>query len=156
VIAVLPWFQPLIKSFEWMGLKVELQEMRRDVDRALVTAAEAKTQTRELETAVVGKAGPDEAASKSQSVTPEERAVLERLARPGGFRFRTLTQLADEISMEPKALAPILTSLLQHGIVGPLGNQPSQLSARRPRDAHDRRFSQWQPTSDTWADRFPS
>ncbi len=44
VIAILPWLQPLIKSIELLGVKLELQELKAEVAEAKGAAASANLQ----------------------------------------------------------------------------------------------------------------
>ena len=44
VIAILPWLQPLIKSIELLGVKLELQELKAQVEEAKGAAASANLQ----------------------------------------------------------------------------------------------------------------
>jgi hypothetical protein len=42
IIAVLPWTQPLIKNIESLGVKLELQDLKNEVDNAKGAAASAE------------------------------------------------------------------------------------------------------------------
>jgi hypothetical protein len=131
VIALLPWLQPLVKSVEGFGIKVELQDLKRRVDEALATATEAKIQTRELEAVAVAgdEAAPKAPVEQAASLTTDEREIIQRLVRQGHFRFRTLQQLGDELAMDPSRLAPVLASLQARGILSPLGKTPAERHA---------------------------